>query len=46
VSVELVRDLMHIGVATCQADTPLVEAMRSLLQDDLESFIVLDGTSH
>jgi CBS domain-containing protein len=46
VSVELVRDLMHIGVATCQADTPLVEAVGNLLQDDLESFIVLDGNSH
>ena len=28
---KLVRDLMHIGVTTCQADTPLVEAVRKTL---------------
>ena len=43
---KLVRDLMHIGVATCQADTPLVEAVRTLLRENLESCIVLDGNSH
>ena len=43
---KLVRDLMHIGVATCQDDTPLVEAVRTLLRENLESFIVLDGNSH
>jgi CBS domain-containing protein len=43
---KLVRDLMHIGVATCQFDTPLVEAVRTLLRENLESFIVLDGNSH
>ncbi len=43
---KLVRDLMHIGVVTCQADTLLVEAVRTLLRDGLESFIVLDENGH
>jgi CBS domain-containing protein len=43
---KLVRDLMHIGVTTCQADTPLVEAVRILFREGLESLIVLDGNSH
>ena len=43
---KLVRDLMHIGVETCQADTLLVEAVRTLLREELESFIVLDENSH
>ncbi len=43
---KLVRDLMHIGVATCQADTPLVEAVRTLLREGLESLIILDDNSH
>ena len=43
---KLVRDLMHIGVTTCQADTPLVEAVRILLGQGLESCIVLDQNSH
>ncbi|GAB4528735.1 MAG: hypothetical protein Kow0063_05160 [Anaerolineae bacterium] len=42
----LVRDLMHIGVATCRADTPLIEAVRTLLREDLESLIVLDDNGH
>jgi CBS domain-containing protein len=46
VSTKLVRDLMHIGVTTCQADTPLVEAVRILFREGLESLIVLDGNSH
>jgi CBS domain-containing protein len=37
VTTKLVRDLMHIGVATCRADTLLVEAVRTLLREDLES---------
>ena len=45
-TVRLVRDLMHIGVPTCRDDTPLVEAVRTLLRDELESVIVLDGNSH
>ena len=43
---KLVRDLMHIGVVTCQADTPLIEAVRTLLREDLESLIILDDNSH
>ncbi len=43
---KLVRDLMHIGVTTCQADTLLVEAVRILFREGLESLIVLDGHSH
>jgi CBS domain-containing protein len=43
---KLVRDLMHIGVTTCQADTLLVEAVRILFHEGLESLIVLDGNSH
>jgi CBS domain-containing protein len=43
---KLVRDLMHIGVTTCQADTPLVEAARILFREGLESLVVLDGNSH
>jgi CBS domain-containing protein len=46
VSTKLVRDLMHIGVTTCQADTFLVEAVRILFREGLESLIVLDGNSH
>jgi CBS domain-containing protein len=45
-SVKLVRDLMHIGVTTCQADTSLVEGVRRLMRDELESFIVLDANGH
>ncbi|MEJ2556935.1 MAG: CBS domain-containing protein [Anaerolineae bacterium] len=43
---KLVRDLMHIGVTTCQADTLLVESVRTLFREGLESLIVLDGNSH
>jgi predicted transcriptional regulator len=46
VTTKLVRDLMHIGVMTCQADTLLVEAVRTLLRERLESLIVLDGHGH
>jgi CBS domain-containing protein len=42
----LVRDLMHIGVTTCQSGWPLVDAVRTLLRDRLEAFIVLDENSH
>jgi CBS domain-containing protein len=46
VTIQLVRDLMHIGVATCQSGTLLVEAVRTLLREDLESLIVLDENGH
>jgi predicted transcriptional regulator len=45
-SVKLVRDLMHIGVTTCQEDTLLVEGVRILLREQLESLIVLDTNGH
>jgi len=45
-SVKLVRDLMHIGVTTCQADTSLVEGVRRLMRDELEACIVLDAHGH
>jgi CBS domain-containing protein len=37
---------MHIGVATCRTDTPLLEAVRTLLRDELEALVVLDDNSH
>ena len=43
---KLVRDLMHIGVATCQTDALLIDAVRTLLRENLESVIVLDEHSH
>jgi CBS domain-containing protein len=46
VSIKLVRDLMHIGVTTCQADTSLLEGVRRLIRDELESLIVLDPNGH
>jgi CBS-domain-containing membrane protein len=45
-TVKLVRDLMHIGVITCRADTPLVEAVSILLREQLESLVVLDERGH
>ena len=45
-TVKLVRDLMHIGVPTCRDDTLLLDATRTLIRDELESLIVLDGNSH
>jgi CBS domain-containing protein len=45
-TVKYVRDLMHIGVSTCRADTPVVETARTLLRENLEALIVLDGNGH
>jgi CBS domain-containing protein len=45
-AVKYVRDLMHIGVSTCRTDTPIVEAVRTLLRENLEALIVLDGNGH
>jgi CBS domain-containing protein len=45
-TIKLVRDLMHIGVITCQADMPLVDAVAILLRENLESLIVLDENGH
>jgi len=41
-TVKLVRDLMHIGVRTCQADIPLIEAVCILVRENIEALIVLD----
>jgi CBS domain-containing protein len=38
----LVRDLMAVGVATCDPATPLVEVARLLLSKDVEAVVVLD----
>jgi CBS domain-containing protein len=46
VTIKLVRDVMHIGVSTCRDDMPLVEAVRILLRDGLESVVVLDDNGH
>lgn len=43
---KLVREVMHIGVTTCRSNTPLVEVVRILLSQGLESCIVLDENSH
>jgi len=45
-AVKFVRDLMHIGVPTCPSSTPLAEAARILLRENLESLIVLDDGGH
>lgn len=41
-SSKLVRDLMHIGVRTCPANTPLIEAVCILVRENIEALIVLD----
>ncbi len=45
-TVKLVRDLMHIGVATCRVDTSLAEVARKLYREVLESLVVLDSNGH
>ncbi len=45
-AVKFVRDLMHIGVSTCRTTTPVAEAARTLLHENLEALIVLDGNGH
>lgn len=46
INVKLVRDLMHIGVATCPVNTPFVEATRILLCEGLEALVALDENGH
>ena len=41
-TVKLVRDLMHIGVRTCPANTSLIDAVCILVRENLDSLIVLD----
>jgi CBS domain-containing protein len=45
-TVKFVRDLMHIGVITCREDTPLLETVRTLLREQLDSLIVLNEHGH
>ncbi len=42
----LVRDLMSVGVTICKTDTPVVEVARVLLEEELESMVVLDDEGH
>jgi CBS domain-containing protein len=45
-TIKLVRDLMHIGVTTCPANTLIPDAVLLLLRDELESLVVLDENGH
>jgi CBS domain-containing protein len=40
--IKLVRDLMKIGVATCEADTPLPEAAKIMARDNVDALVVMD----
>lgn len=42
----LVRDLMSVGVFTCPPETPLVDLVRVLLEQDLEAAVILDSQGH
>jgi CBS domain-containing protein len=44
--IQLVRDLMTVGVLTCALDTPISDVARLLLEADLEGLIVLDDEGH
>lgn len=44
--IELVRDLMTVGVATCPPTATVVEIARLLLDKDLEAVVVLDAEGH
>ena len=44
--IQLVRDLMTVGVTTCAPETPITAVARLLLDDDLEAVIVLDQEGH
>jgi CBS domain-containing protein len=39
---KLVRDLMKIGVATCEADTPLPEVAQIMARDNVDALVVMD----
>ncbi|MBN2304036.1 MAG: CBS domain-containing protein [Anaerolineae bacterium] len=45
-TIQLVRDLMTVGVPTCPPDTPMTDIARRLLSDDLEAVVVLDHEGH
>lgn len=38
----LVRDLMKIGVPTCEADTPLHEVAQIMARDNVDALVVMD----
>ena len=42
----LVRDLMTVGVFTCQQETPVVDLVRVMLEKDVEGAVVLDKKGH
>jgi CBS domain-containing protein len=39
---KLVRDLMKIGVATCEADMPLPEVAQIMARDNVDAVVVMD----
>lgn len=44
--IPLVRHVMHIGVPTCPAHMPMLEAVNVLLRENLEALVVLDQHGH
>ncbi|MFC1936907.1 HPP family protein [Chloroflexota bacterium] len=43
---KLVRDLMTVGVFTCQQDTPVVDLARVMQEKEIEGAVVLDKEGH
>ena len=43
---KLVRDLMTVGVQTCPLTANVVDAVRFILENDLEGLVVLDSEGH
>jgi CBS domain-containing protein len=39
---KLVRDLMKIGVATCEADAPLPEVAKIMARENVDAIVVMD----
>jgi CBS domain-containing protein len=44
--IELVRDLMTVGVPTCSPDTPVVDIAQYMLENDIEGVVVLNQEGH
>lgn len=42
----LVRDLMTVGVPTCKTTSPVVDVARFLIENNLEEMVVLDEEGH
>lgn len=40
--IKLVRDLMKIGVSTCEADSPLTEVAQIMARDNVDALVVMD----